>query len=216
MRILIAGGHGKVALLLSRLLRDSGHEPTGVIRNPDHADDVRAAGAEPLVLDLESAGLPDVVSALDGADAAVFAAGSGPGSGAARKLTMDRDGAVLLVRAAVEARVQRFVMVSSMGANGRLETPADADDFAVYLRAKGEADDALRATDLDWTVVRPGGLTDDGGTGRVTAGEHVGRGSIPRADVAAVLAHVLVEGVAVRRQFELVGGATPIGEALSD
>ena len=213
MRIVIAGGHGKIALLLSRELADAGHEPVGIIRNPSQAADLRAAGAIPLVLDLENSTIDDVADALDGADAAVFAAGAGPNSDADRKLTLDRDGAILLADASVRAGVRRLVMVSSMGAD---DYDATSDDvFQVYLRAKGEADAAVRHRDLDWTIVRPGALTDSEPSGLVTMGETVDRGSIPRADVAVVLAALLIGNIGVERQFEVTSGQTPIAEALS-
>ena len=149
---------------------------------------------------------------MRGADAVVFAAGGGPSSGAARKLTMDRDGAVLLADAAERAGVRRYVMVSALAADSF--DPESADVFQVYLRAKSEADADLRRRDLDWTVVRPGGLLDDPPTGRVRVAPSTGRGSVPRADVAAVLVELLVHGLGVRTQFELVSGDTPIPEAL--
>jgi uncharacterized protein YbjT (DUF2867 family) len=212
MRIVIAGGHGKIALLLARQLADAGHEPVGIIRNPAQAADLRAAGAIPLVLDLEHSTIDVVAVALAGADAAVFAAGAGPNSDADRKLTLDRDGAILLADASVRAGVRRLVMVSSMGAD---DYDATSDDvFQIYLRAKGEADAAVRHRDLDWTIVRPGALTDSEPSGLVTMGETVDRGSIPRADVAAVLAALLIGNTGVKRQFEITSGQTPIAEAL--
>ncbi|MGH1562537.1 SDR family oxidoreductase [Mumia sp. DW29H23] len=212
MKVAIAGGHGKIALLLARQLADAGHEAVSLIRKPEQSDDVRAAGGTPVVLDLENSTATQVAEALAGCDAAVFAAGAGPSSGAARKWTVDRDGAVLLAAGAQLAGAYRFVVVSSMGAG---QGDAESDDvFQVYLAAKGEADDAVRESGLDWTIVRPGQLTDDPGTGRVTVGEHVGRGAIPRADVAAVLVAVLDRPSTVRTTFELVGGDTPVGEAL--
>jgi nucleoside-diphosphate-sugar epimerase len=221
MRIAIAGGHGKVALLLAEQLAGAGHEPVAIIRDAGQSDDVRAAGATPLVLDLESADVDAVAEGLAGADAVVFAAGAGPGSGAARKLTVDRDAAVLLADAAERAGVGRYVMVSSMGADGfdperATDDAVDDDDvFQTYLRAKSEADADLRSrSSLAWTVVRPGGLTDDAPTGRVAVGSEVARGSIPRADVAAVLAVALTEGSGIGAQFEVVSGDTAIPEAL--
>jgi nucleoside-diphosphate-sugar epimerase len=211
MRIFVAGGHGKIALLLSRLLRDAGHEPVGIIRNPGHADDVRNAGAEPLVLDLERTTVEQLAERLGGADAVVFAAGAGPGSGAMRKLTVDRDGAILLADAAERAGVARIVVVSAISAD-RFDPESD-DVFQVYLRAKSEADADIRARTLDWTIVRPGNLTDDPPTGRVQVGDTVPPGRIPRADVAALLASVLLEGRAIRRQFEVTSGGTPIADA---
>ncbi|MFP7762337.1 NAD(P)H-binding protein [Marisediminicola sp. LYQ85] len=211
MRIVIAGGHGKIALLLSSILATAGHHPVGLIRNAAHAAEVRATGAEPVVLDLESSDVDSVSTALAGADAVVFAAGAGANSGAERKLTVDRDGAILLGAAAVAADVRRYVVVSAIGTD---DFDADSDDvMQVYLRAKSEADAAVRALDLDWTIVRPGGLTDDDGTGRVEVGETVERGTIPRADVAAVIAHVLTSGAAVRRQFEVVSGSIAVADA---
>jgi len=212
MRIVIAGGHGKIALLLSRLLADSGHEPVGIIRDPNQAADLAEVGAGFIELDLENSPVTDVAASLIGADAAVFAAGAGPGSGDARKLSLDRDGAILFADAAVAAGVRRFVVVSSIGAATGDAVPAG--DMAVYLRAKGEADVAVQDRDLDWTIVRPVSLTDNEPTGLVTVGATVEHGSIPRADVAAVLAGLVTDGLAIRRQFELTGGGLPVTEAL--
>jgi len=213
MHIVIAGGHGKIALLLSRLLADAGHRPTGLIRNPEQAADLKSAGAEPVVLDLEKSTPEEIASALTGADAVVFAAGSGPDSGPERKLTVDRDGAVLLAEAAVAAGVRRFAIVSSIGADEY--DPSSSDGMQIYLKAKSEADAAVRALDLDWTVIRPGGLTSDGPTGLVTVAERSDRSSISRADVAAVIAAVLETDQTIGRQFEVVGGSTPIADALA-
>ena len=212
MRIVIAGGHGKIALLLSRLLSDAGHQPVGLIRDANQAADLAEVGADFIELDLENSTVTDVAAVLIGAGAAVFAAGAGPGSGDARKLTLDRDGAILFADAAVAAGVRRFVVISSIGAATGDAVPAG--DMSVYLRAKGEADAAVQQRDLDWTIVRPVALTDDGATGLVTVGPTVEHGSIPRADVAAVIAAVLLEGLASRAMFELTGGGVPISEAL--
>ena len=189
MRVAIAGAHGKVAMQLGELLIARGDTVIGLIRNPDHADEVRAIGAEPVICDLEDATVAEVGAAAAGSDAVVFAAGAGPGSGAARKVTMDRDGAVKLLEATAEDST-RYVIVSSIGA----ESPPDDDDvFSVYLRAKAEADAAVMASDRDWTIVRPGHLTDDPPTGRVRLDSTPFRGQIPRADVAAALALILAE-----------------------
>ena len=213
MRVVIAGGHGKIALILERLLADGGHEPVALIRNPDHAPDVAAAGAVPAVLDLEAASTDEVAAVLAGADAAVFAAGAGPGSTAERKLTVDRDGAILLADAAERAGVARIVVVSAIRAD---DFDAASDDvFQVYLRAKSEADAAVRASSHDWTVVRPGSLTDGPPTGLVTVGERLPVGSISRADVAATIAAVLTSGAASRTQFDLTAGDDPIAAALT-
>ena len=168
MDVVIVGAHGKVARRLARLLVARGDRVRGVIRNPAHVDDLRADGSEPVVCDLERVGDDELAGAISGADAVVFAAGAGPGSGAERKLTVDRDGAIKLLRAARAADVERYVMVSSIGA----EDPPDGDDvFAVYLRAKAEADRELMASDRAWTVVRPVFLQDEQGTGRIRLAE---------------------------------------------
>jgi uncharacterized protein YbjT (DUF2867 family) len=211
MRVAIAGGHGQIALRLAKVLSQRGDEAVALIRNPDHADDVRQAGAEPAVVDLEHASEDDVVQAIAGSDAVVFAAGAGPGSGPERKETMDYGGAVKLVAAAKQAGVGRYVIVSSMGADPDV---VGDDTFSVYLRAKGRADDAVRASGLDATVVRPGRLTNNGGTGRVNLGESVPRGQVTRDDVAAVLAAVLDSPSTIGRTLDLIGGDTPVAEAV--
>lgn len=211
MLVAIAGGHGQIALRLTRQLSERGDEVRSLIRNPDHADDVRAAGAEPVVCDLEQADEPQVAEAIAGADAVVFAAGAGPGSGPQRKGTMDLGGAVKLIGAARQSGVRRYVMVSSINADPN--APGD-DTFSVYLRAKGEADAELAASGLDYTIVRPGRLTNEPATGRVRLGDGVGRGEISREDVAAVVAAVLHEPGTVGRTFELIGGDMPVDEAL--
>ena len=212
MRIVIAGGHGQIALRLERLLAARGEEVAGIIRNAGQSDDLRAAGAEPLVLDLESASVEEVAALLRGADAAVFAAGAGPNSGTTRKDTVDRGSAVLFADAAVLAGVRRHVVVSSMGAD-----PAHRGDgvFDVYLRAKGEADAHVRGLDaLDWTILRPGSLTNDAGTGLVRLEAHTGLGSIPRDDVAAVLAELVETPATAGLTLELIGGSAPVSVAV--
>jgi uncharacterized protein YbjT (DUF2867 family) len=211
MRVAIAGGHGQIALRLARILSQRGDEVVALIRNSNHADDVRQAGAEPAVVDLEHASDEEVAQAIAGSDAVVFAAGAGPGSGPARKETMDYGGAVKLIAAAKQTGTSRYVIVSAMGAN----PGARGDDtFSVYLRAKGRADDAVRASGLDATVVRPGGLTNDAGTGRVNLGERLPRGQVTRDDVAAVLAVVLDSPNTIGRTVDLIGGDTPVAEAV--
>jgi uncharacterized protein YbjT (DUF2867 family) len=211
MDVVIAGGHGKIGRRLARLLGARGDRVRGLIRNADHAHDLRGDGSEPVVCDLETAGVDEVAAAIAGADAVVFAAGAGPGSGAERKLTVDRDGAIKLLEAAQRAGAKRYVMVSSVGA----ESPPEGDDvFSVYLRAKAEADRALVDSDADWTIVRPGMLTDDPGTGRVRIQEEPIRAEVPRDDVAAVLAAVVNESRAVSRVLYVVGGDDPIEDAL--
>ena len=210
MRVVIAGGHGQIALRLERLLSARGDDVAGLIRNPDHGDDLRAAGAEPVVCDLEHASEDEVAAAIAGAHAVVFAAGAGPGSGEARKETMDYGGAVKLIGAARANKIARYVMVSSVGA----DPDAEGEGFAAYLRAKGRADAELAASGLDYTIVRPGRLTDDPGTGHVELGEDVQRAEIPRDDVAAVLAACLGEPGTIAKTFVVVSGETPIEDAV--
>ncbi|MER5602820.1 NAD(P)H-binding protein [Streptomyces sp. NPDC002265] len=212
MRIVIAGGHGQIALRLERLLSARGEEVAGIIRKAEQGDALREAGAEPVLLDLESASVEEVAAHLQGAGAAVFAAGAGPGSGAARKGTVDKAAAVLFANAAVRAKVRRFVIVSSMGAD-----PAhEGDDvFDVYLRAKGAADTYVQNLQgLDWTILRPGALTDDAGTGLVRLEAHTGRGSVTRDDVAAVLAELVDTPATAGLVLELIGGSTPVSVAV--
>jgi nucleoside-diphosphate-sugar epimerase len=211
MQVSIAGGHGQIALRLTRMLRERGDAVRCLIRNPDHSEDIRSAGGEPAVCDLESATEDEVAEAIRSSDAVVFAAGAGPGSGPERKWTMDYGGAAKLIAAAKARGIRRYAMVSAMRADAGLEGD---DDFSVYLRAKGKADAELEASGLDYTIVRPGLLTDDPGTGRVRAGEHVGRDSISRDDVAAVLAATLATPETIGKTFEVVAGDVPVEEAV--
>ncbi|MEV4357767.1 SDR family oxidoreductase [Nonomuraea sp. NPDC049625] len=209
MRIIIAGGHGKIALLLEERLKSGA---VGIVRNPAHVADIEATGAEAVVCDLERATVEEVAAIAEGADAVVFAAGAGPGSGAARKDTVDRAASVLLADAAERAGVRRFIQVSSMGA-GR--APQGGDEvWAAYITAKTEAEEDLRARDLDWTILRPGRLTDEPGTGLVRLAPEVPPGAVPRDDVAAVIAALLEAPGTARRTLELVSGDTPIKTAI--
>jgi uncharacterized protein YbjT (DUF2867 family) len=214
MRVVIAGGHGQIALRLERLLAARGDSPVGLIRNPGQADDVERTGAEAVVCDLEQAQAGQLAAHLTGADAVVFAAGAGPGSGVARKFTVDRDASVLLADAAEQAGVRRFLQVSSMGA-GAPPQPGSDEVWAAYITAKTEAEDDLRGRDLDWTILRPGGLTNDPGTGLVTlAAPPVPRGTVTRDDVAAVLVALLDTPGTDRLTLELTNGDVPIHEAV--
>ncbi|MFI6487711.1 SDR family oxidoreductase [Streptomyces sp. NPDC050564] len=212
MRIVIAGGHGQIALRLERLLAARGDEVAGIVRRAEQNDDLRAAGAEPVLCDLESATVEGVAAHLQGADAAVFAAGAGPGSGSARKETVDKGAAILFAKAAERAGVRRHVVVSSMGADAAHQGD---DVFDAYLRAKGEADEYVRSrTGLDWTILRPGSLIDDAGTGLVRLEASTGRGMIPRDDVAAVLAELVDTPATTGLTLELISGSTPISVAV--
>jgi uncharacterized protein YbjT (DUF2867 family) len=210
MEIAIAGGHGKIARRLTRLLAARGDRVRGLIRNPDHADDLRADGSVPVLCDLETASAEQVAEAISGADAVVFAAGAGPGSGAGRKWSMDCEGAIKLVEAAMIAGVERYLMITPIGAE---DPPDDHDVFSVYLRAKANADRALMASDRAWTIVRPTSLTDDPG-GRAQIEADPVRGEVSRDDVAAVLAEVLHEPRAARRIMYVRSGGPPVAEGL--
>ena len=212
MRVAIAGGHGKIALILTRLLVERGDEVRSLVRNPEHASDVEDAGAQPVVCNLESANADEVAGAVGIADGVVFAAGAGPGSGPERKESIDYGGAVKLIEAAKADGVGRYLMVSSIGADSGAE---GNDAFSVYLRAKGRADAELAESGLDYTIVRPVRLTDDPGTGRVELGESVSRGQISREDVALVLAESLAAAMTVGRTFEVSSGDAPVREAVA-
>ncbi len=212
MIVAIAGGHGKIGLLLTTLLADRGDRVLSLIRDPDQADQVATAGGEAVVIDLENAEAEELAREISDADAVVFAAGAGPGSGAGRKETMDYGGAVLLAQAARLANATRYVMVSAMSADADRE---GEDVFDVYIRAKGRADDELAESGLEYTIVRPGGLTDTEPKGRVKIAAVTGRGEIPRADVASVIAACLAEPKTIGHTFELISGEDQIELALS-
>jgi uncharacterized protein YbjT (DUF2867 family) len=211
--VVIAGGHGKIALQLERLLAGSGHEVRALIRNPDHASDVEAAGAEALVADIEKLNAFALADLITDADAIVFAAGAGPDSGPERKWTVDYEGAAKLIDVAVANSIPRYVIVSSSGADPEAE---DDGGFGTYLRAKGQADRDLTQSELDYTILRPGRLTDDPGTGTITIGSGFDGGPIPRADVAATIAAVLDAPETYGRILGLGGGGAPIAPALAE
>lgn len=205
MDVVVAGGHGQIALRLLRLLADRGDRARGIVRNPAHVPDLEQAGAQAIVLDMEAE--DDLSPAVQGADAVVFAAGAGPGSGPQRKKTVDLGAAAKLM----EAGVRRYVMVSAIGADNPKDVP---EEMQPYYDAKAEADRRLEESGLDFTIVRPGMLTNDEGTGLVAAGAQVERSEIPRDDVAAVLAEVLVADNTIGKAFNLVAGDTPVDQAV--
>lgn len=214
MRVVIAGGHGKVALRLARLLADRGDQPVGLIRDIAQAADLADAGCQAVVCDLERAGVAELAGHVAGADAVVFAAGAGPGSGVARKDTVDRAAAELLAEAARRAGVRRYLLISSMGLD-RAGSPDVDEVFSAYLVAKRAAEEAVRVFALDWTILRPGRLTDDPGTGRVRLGPPpVHPGEVSRDDVAAVLVELLDRPTSARHTLELVSGADPVADAV--
>lgn len=211
LEVAIAGGHGKIGLRLGEMLAAAEHTVLGLIRDPAQAGDLQAVGVEPVVCDLE--GDDNLAAAVRGVDAVVFAAGAGPGSGAERKRTMDLEGAVKLIDAARAEGIRRYVMVSASGA---ADPPAAGGEvFGEYLRAKAAADRALEASGLDYTIVRPGRLSDDPPTGLVELGPDVAGGPIARADVAAVLLAVLESERAVGKTLGLRAGEMPIEVAIA-
>jgi uncharacterized protein YbjT (DUF2867 family) len=210
MEVVIAGGHGKIARRLLELLAARGDRARGLIRNPDHAADLEEIGAEAVLCDLEAE--RDVAGHVEGADALVFAAGAGPGSGPERKRTVDLGGAVKLIEAAQKLGIRRYVMVSSVGADAPDTAP---EQMRPYQQAKHDADAALEAAGLDHTIVRPGMLTDDPPRGTVSAGPDVGRDEVARADVAAVLAAVLRADNTIGKTFVVVQGDAPVEEAVA-
>jgi uncharacterized protein YbjT (DUF2867 family) len=211
MVVAIAGAHGKIALRLTRMLSAHGDSVIGLIRNPDHGSDVSDRGGSPMLCDLESASEEQVAAAIKGADAAVFAAGAGGAGGAARTLTVDRDAAIKLLHAAASARVGRYLIISA----GGVEDPPDGDDdFSIYIRAKADADAAVQSSDREWTILRPGALTDEPGAGRVRVAPTPAGGSVSRDDVAALLARLLHDERATHRVLYVNGGDQPLDEAL--
>ena len=212
MKVLVAGAHGKTARRLVRMLVEDGHEVRGLVRKEKQMPDVEADGADPLLVDLEEEGVGAVGQAMDGCDAVIFAAGAGPGSGAARKETMDYGGAVKLVEAAEQHNARRYLMLSSMGAG---DPEGGSEAMRPYLRAKARADERLQESGLDYTIIRPGSLTDEEEVGRIKAEESLGRrGEISRADVARTFAEALGAKNTYRKTFEILAGNTPISEAL--
>ena len=213
MDVVVAGGGGQVGRRLVGLLAREGHRARGLVRRPEQADELGELGGEGALFDLEASGSQALAEVVRGADAVVFAAGAGAGSGPQRKRTVDLGGAVLLIEAAQAAGVERYVMGSSIGAHAPQDSP---EPMRPYHQAKAEADAALAASGLRWTIVRPGRLTDDPGTGRVRVSTHLGeRADVPRDDVAAVLAACLVHDAAVGVTFELFAGDLAVDEAVA-
>jgi len=208
MKITIIGAHGQIAMLLHPILKKNGHSVRGIIRKPEQADDLRKAGAEPVVCDIEKQ--EDLSEVVGDTDAVLFAAGAGPGSGAERKWTVDHDGAIKLIEAAKKNGISRYVMISAMG----LDEPRGSEVFRVYQKAKAEADEALRESGLDYTILKPGRLTNERGTGKVSLGTGLERGEIPRADVAAMLAEIFETPGTAGKTLDLVSGDTPVKEAV--
>jgi uncharacterized protein YbjT (DUF2867 family) len=208
MRVLVAGANGQIGKHVVRLLAEEGHEVRALIRDESQASGLRELGGEPVVADLEG----EVAHTVEGCDAVIFSAGGGPGSGAEKKETVDRQGAVKLIEAAKEDGARRYVMVSAMGA---ADPESGSEAMQPYLFAKARADQALQESGLDYTIVRPGSLTNEPGTGRVEIAPSLGkRGEIPREDVASTIVATLERQNTFGKTFEVLSGDTPIEEAL--
>ena len=212
-RIAIVGGHGKIARLLIPQLVDAGHQPVALVRNPDYTSELEKLGAEVGFLDIEQDTVDAFAEAFAGADAVVFAAGGGADGNIERKKTVDLGGSVKSITAANDAGVRRFVQISAIGVEKPLGDDVE-DSWVAYVTAKRDADIALRDSNLDWTIIRPGALTDDDATDQVELAETVDRGEIPRADVAALIVTALDDPRTIGKQWEVVGGSTPISEAV--
>jgi uncharacterized protein YbjT (DUF2867 family) len=213
-QIAIVGGHGQVARHVIAQLVADGHQPVALVRNPAYSHDLVQLGAHVRMLDLEQDGVDHYASTFEGCDAVVFAAGGGPDGNIDRKRTVDLGGSVTSIAAAKLAGISRFVQISAIGVDRPLPDDAGAV-WKAYVEAKRDADAALRDSGLDWTILRPGHLTDDPGTGLVALGDSVERGDVPRADVAAVVVAVLDDPGSVGRQWNVVGGSTPVEEAVA-
>ena len=212
MNVLVVGGHGKIGMRLLQLLAERGDQARGMLRKPEQAADLEKIGAVPVVRDIEEA--DDISAEVEGSDAVVFAAGAGPGSGPERKGTVDLGGAVKLIDACKATGVQRYLIVSAMG----VERPDSwQENMKPYYEAKRDADDALRESSLAHTIVRPGALTDEPGTGLIAVGLPVqgGGNDVPRDDVAATVAAVLAEPGTAGVTFDLLSGETPVDEAVA-
>jgi len=213
-RIAIVGGHGNIARLLIPVLADAGHQPVALVRKPEYRSELEGLGAEVGILDIEAADEDDFARAFVGADAVVFAAGGGSDGNIERKKTVDLGGSLKSIAGATTAGVRRFVQISAIGVDEPLGDDVE-DSWKAYVDAKRDADIALRQSDLDWTIIRPGGLTDDAGTGQVELAEKVDRAQVPRADVAAVIAAVLPDPSTYGQQWELISGTTSIPDAIA-
>lgn len=211
-RVAIIGGHGKVALHLSRILSGAGHEVSSIIRNPDHSADVEQTGGKPVVADVKQLSVRELADVVRGHDAVVWSAGAA-GSSPEDTYAIDRDAAIRSMDAAKEAGVDRYVMVSYLGARKDHGVPED-NGFFHYAEAKAAADEYLRGTDLAWTILGPGALTTDPGAGSIEVSSEPKQDSVAREDVAQVAAAVLSNPGTVGKFIQFNTGETPIAEAL--
>jgi uncharacterized protein YbjT (DUF2867 family) len=210
-RIIVIGGHGRTGMLIVEKLIADKHSVVATIRNPKHMADLVKRGAETIVLDLEKSPLAEFTNLMKGADAVVFAAGSGEGESSA----IDRIGTRRTLHAAKNAGVKRYVAISAIGASTGLSTRGLSEEMKDYYKEKRAAGKHITASGLDWTILEPGTLTDAKGAGKVTLSEDaLEEASIPREDVAATVVEVLAEPKTAGRVFQLVAGKTPIAKAV--
>ncbi|WP_181347605.1 SDR family oxidoreductase [Thalassobacillus sp. CUG 92003] len=207
MEVLVAGANGKTGRLIVQNLEAAGHTAHAMVRKEEQKSEMEMMGANPILADLEG----DVGQAVKGKDAIIFAAGSGSSTGSDKTKSVDRDGAINLMQATENFGIKKFVMLSAMAADNPERGP---EELKFYLQMKGEADEYLRGTELDYTIVRPGALTDEEPTDNIQVGKEVERGSVPRADVAKTMIQCLEEQSVFHKTFEMVSGDTPIEEAL--
>lgn len=212
-RVAIIGAHGKIGQRLGRMLADRADEFVGIVRGADQAKDIERLGGEGIVLDIETAPVDSLAKAISGCDAVVFAAGAGGGSGVERKRTVDYGGSVKSAAAAEQAGIRRFIQVSAWGVDTLVTDDSD-EVWAAYVAAKRDADAAVRETALEWTILRPGGLTDDAGIGMVTLDDSVEQGTISREDVATLIVAVIDEPRSAGRTWEAISGSVPIEAAV--
>lgn len=213
-RIAIVGGHGKIAQQLIGQLTDHGHAPVALVRSPDQATAVAELGAEPYRLDIERDDVDAFAAAFDSCQAVVFTAGAGNDGSVERKRTVDLNGSLKSIRAAEQTGIRRFLQVSAINVDTDPEADA-APAWHAYIEAKRDADIALRSSALEWTIIRPGRLTDGPGAGLIELGPSLERGEVARADVAYLLALALDEPRSAGHQWDLVGGNIPVDEALA-
>ena len=213
--VAVVGGHGQIARLLHPILIDAGHSPVALVRRPEQAEALAGQGVGTRMLDIERDDVDAFAAAFEGCDVVVFAAGGGPDGNIERKRTVDLEGSLKSIEAAERVGIRRFVQISAIGVDEPL--PDDAGDvWRAYVEAKRDADAGLRASGLDWTILRPGRLTDDPATARVALGDDVARSEVPRADVAAVTAAVIDDDRSIGHQWNLVSGDTPVPDAIAN
>ncbi len=212
LNILVVGANGQIGKHLVKLIQDNGDQARAMIRKEEQANYFKDLGAETAIVNLEDE-VDAIANAAEGVDAVVFTAGSGPKTGKDKTLMIDLDGAVKTIQAAEQANVKRFVMISSFDTN-REAIQSAPESFAPYVVAKHYADEWLLNSDLDYTIIHPGLLTNEPGTNQVNLGANVERGEVPREDIAKVIYTSLKNDTTIGKRFRAVGGQTAVEEAI--